>query len=147
MKGLRKKLNKILAMFMAVTCFCMCCTVSAFAMEEKTAAQSIQSTVEDTTPLSVTRSPNVTFTGSEVTFTLSKNISRFDYSSGATSLSPSSGFVLVRFTNVETGSYCTHSLGVPSGGGYNNCNMTAGTYKITQVGGTSNLSYYIYLSF
>ena len=71
----------------------------------------------------------------ESEFTITRSMSYIDYSSGPMT----SGYVLLRFTNVETGSYCTHSFQGSNANGRVNCNISIGTYRITQVGGSSGL--------
>lgn len=144
---MRKKINKALAVILVLACVLVFYQKPVFAKELSLNETNIAMDVKESNQTNETRSTNITFTGSTVTFTLTKNISKFDYTSAATTQNPSSGFVLVRFTNVNTGTYCTHSLGVSNLGGHINCNMTAGTYQMTQVGGTSGLGYRIYITF
>lgn len=76
--------------------------------------------------------------GSDMTLNISKQMSYFRYSSGPFGASN----VVVRFTNISTGAYCTHSIVGSSANGMNYCNISPGTYRVSLIQNASAAGYF-----
>lgn len=65
---------------------------------------------------------------SSMQFTITKNTSYFKYSSGSFG---TTSYVMIRFTNNDTGTYCSHPVYGAVADAKINCNLTPGTYTVS----------------
>lgn len=66
-------------------------------------------------------------------FITKTSITKFYYDSGPMA----GGYALLRFTNVDTGEYCTHAIQQAGERNMIKCNISYGKYKATLVGGST----------
>ena len=136
---------KIFKAFLAVilACCCLLSAVPAMAAEVETTNNPAEVAVDAVEPR-VYPTPNEfqynPATTTDMTFEITKNnIKYFKYTSGSFG---TEGRIVIRLTNVETGTYCNHNLFGNVANSRINCNIGIGTYRVSIIENPNSVGYF-----